>query len=96
MLANKLAKSINLSCYSHIKAANKIVWLIICTKVEPKQHNYNCFTKGRNLNGTTRVVFESYVATDDARRSAIPPSCEVPSRRQTIKTPARQKDYYVF
>ena len=30
------------------------------------------------------------VATDDA------PSCEVPSRRRTIKPPAWQKDYYMF
>ena len=32
----------------------------------------------------------SSVATDDA------PSCEVPSRRRTIKPPAWQKDYYMF
>ena len=31
-----------------------------------------------------------YVATDDA------PSCEVPSRRRTIKPFAWQKDYYMF
>ena len=30
------------------------------------------------------------VATDDA------PSCEVPSRRRTIKPPAWQKDYLLF
>ena len=30
------------------------------------------------------------VATNDA------PSCEVPSRRRTIKPPAWQKDYYMF
>ena len=30
------------------------------------------------------------VAADDA------PSCEVPSRRRTIKPPAWQKDYYMF
>ena len=33
---------------------------------------------------------DDFVATDDA------PSCEVPSRRRTIKPPAWQKDYYMF
>ena len=35
------------------------------------------------------------VATDDADRSAIGPSCEVPFKRRTVKPPAWQKDYYV-
>ena len=35
-------------------------------------------------------IDEWIVATDDA------PSCEVPSRRRTIKPPAWQKDYYMF
>ena len=36
------------------------------------------------------ILCEVTVATDDA------PSCEVPSRRRTIKPPAWQKDYYMF
>ena len=48
MLANKLAKSINLSCYYLTKAANKIVQSTICTKSEPRQHGSKCFKKKRN------------------------------------------------
>ena len=41
---------------------------------------------GRNF----PVLVSPSVATDDA------PSCEVPSRRRTIKPLAWQKDYYMF
>ena len=37
-----------------------------------------------------KKISKPTVATDDA------PSCEVPSRRRTIKPPAWQKNYYMF
>ena len=40
MLANKLAKSNNLSSYCHIKATDKIVLSTICNESEPKQLSY--------------------------------------------------------
>ena len=42
------------------------------------------------IRGIILMTLVTYVATDDA------PSCEVPSRRRTIKPPAWQKDYYMF
>ena len=44
----------------------------------------------REEDGLQPIKVMAYVATDDA------PSCEVPSRRRTIKPPAWQKDYYMF
>ena len=56
---------------------------------------YLFFYSISNINECPSKDKEACVATDDARRSAIAPSCDIPSRSRTVKLLAWEKDYYM-